>query len=125
MSRITIIETGLVTEPSRARYGSYPQMFERMIRGADVTADIETVSIVNGDPLPKPDRLQAILITGSSAGVYDEFDWIAPLEEFVRQAYSSEIPMVGVCFGHQLMAQALGGVVRKIRQGLGHWAARL
>jgi GMP synthase-like glutamine amidotransferase len=119
MSRITIIETGLVSERPRARYGSYPQMFERMIRGADATAAIETVSIVNGEPLPNPDALQAILITGSSAGVYDSFDWIAPLEDFVRGAYASQIPMVGVCFGHQLMAQALGGVVRKSEKGWG------
>lgn len=119
MSRITIIETGLVTEPSRTRYGSYPQMFERMIRAADATAGIETFSILNGEPLPKPDTLQAILITGSSAGVYDTFDWIAPLEAFVRDAYADRIPMVGVCFGHQLMAQALGGTVRKSEKGWG------
>jgi len=119
MSRITIIETGLVGEPSRTRYGSYPEMFERMIRASGATADIETVSIISGEPPPKIDSLQAILITGSSAGVYDSFDWIAPLEDFVRGAYARQIPMVGVCFGHQLIAQALGGTVRKSEKGWG------
>jgi GMP synthase-like glutamine amidotransferase len=119
MSHITIIETGLVGKPHRARYGTFPQMFQRMIRAADASARFETVSIVNGEPLPKPDTLQAILITGSAAGVYDEVDWIAPLEDFVRSAYTSRIPMVGVCFGHQLMAQALGGTVRKSDKGWG------
>ncbi len=119
MSRITIIETGLVSEPTRGRYGSFPQMFERMIRAADASIHLETVSLIKGEPLPKPDSLQAILITGSSAGVYDKLDWIAPLENFVRNAYVRQIPMVGVCFGHQLMAQALGGMVRKSEKGWG------
>lgn len=119
MSRITIIETGLVSERTRARYGSFPQIFERMVRAADPSVHFETVSIVNGEPLPNPDKLQAILITGSPAGVYDKLDWIAQLEEFVRGAYASEIPMVGVCFGHQLMAQALGGIVQKSDKGWG------
>ena len=119
MSRITIIETGLVRERNRERHGSYPQMFQRMIRAADASIDFDVVSIVSGVPLPNPDTLQAILITGSSAGVYDKLDWIAPLEDFVRAAYANQIPMVGVCFGHQLMAQALGGTVRKSEKGWG------
>ncbi|HLZ04065.1 MAG TPA: type 1 glutamine amidotransferase [Bradyrhizobium sp.] len=119
MSRITIIETGLVSKRDRTRYGSFPEMFERMIRAEDASIDFDIVSIVNGQPLPNPDTLQAVLITGSAAGVYDKLDWIAPLEEFVRNAYASQIPTVGVCFGHQLMAQALGGTVRKSEKGWG------
>jgi GMP synthase-like glutamine amidotransferase len=119
MPRITIIETGVVSEPTRARFGSFPQMFERMIRAADASVELETVSIINGEPLPDPATLPAILLTGSPAGVYDELDWIAPLEEFVRAAYAAKTPMAGICFGHQLMAQALGGIVRKSDKGWG------
>ena len=119
MPRITIIETGFVNERNHARYGSYPQMFQRMIRAADASTDFDVVSIASGEPLPDPNALQAILITGSSVGVYDKLDWIAPLEDFVRNAYAGQIPMVGVCFGHQLIAQALGGVVYKSEKGWG------
>lgn len=119
MPRITIIETGLVGAPYRERHGSYPQMFERMIGAEDATIGCDIVSVVRGEPLPEPDTLQSILITGSPAGVYDEFDWIEPLEAFVREAYARKTPMVGVCFGHQLIAQALGGAVRKSEKGWG------
>jgi GMP synthase-like glutamine amidotransferase len=119
MRRITIIETGLVPPQWRARHGSFPQMFERMIRAADASVAFDLVSVATGEPMPEPKSLQAILITGSAAGVYDGLDWIAPLEAFVRDADAQRKPMVGVCFGHQLIAQAMGGVVRKSEKGWG------
>ena len=119
MPHVTIIETGLVGPKNRERHGSYPQMFEAMIRAADRSVTFNTVSIPAGERLPEIDALEAILITGSSAGVYDEFDWIAPLEDFVRVAHDKKVPMVGVCFGHQLIAQALGGTARKSEKGWG------
>ncbi|MCP4615093.1 MAG: type 1 glutamine amidotransferase [Bradyrhizobium sp.] len=119
MAHVTIIETGLVSPKNRERHGSYPQMFETMIAAADPSVTFNTVSIPAGEPLPGADAVAAILITGSAAGVYDGFDWIAPLEDFVRVAHETKVPMVGVCFGHQLIAQALGGVVRKSEKGWG------
>jgi GMP synthase-like glutamine amidotransferase len=119
MPRITILETGLVSPKNRELHGSYPQMFEHLIGAADATVTFNTVSVSAGEPLPDLKGLEAILITGSPAGVYDPFDWIAPLEEFVRTAHDNKVPMVGVCFGHQLIAQALGGTVRKSEKGWG------
>ena len=119
MSRITIIETGLVSPKTRELHGSYPQMFEHMIGVADASVTFNTVSIPAGEPLPDIEELEAILITGSAAGVYDTLDWIAPLEGFVRTAHDNKVPMIGVCFGHQLIAQALGGTVRKSEKGWG------
>jgi GMP synthase-like glutamine amidotransferase len=119
MPKITIIETGVIPAKARERHGSFPDMFERMIAAADSEASYETVRLADGEALPDPATLQAILITGSAAGAYDDLDWIAQLEGFVRAAYDKRIPMVGVCFGHQLMAQALGGTVRKSDKGWG------
>ena len=67
--------------------------------------------------LPDPGNHDAVLITGSPAGVYDDFPWIEPLMDFIRTAKDSK--MVGVCFGHQVMAEALGGHVEKSDKGWG------
>ena len=119
MPKITIIETGLISPKTRARHGSFPQMFERLIGEADTSASFATIRLMDGEVPPDPESLEAILITGSAAGVYDDLDWIAPLERFVRTADQSRIPMAGICFGHQLIAQALGGTVRKSEKGWG------
>ena len=71
MARITIIETGQVPQKYRERHGSFPDMFERMVRAEDPSAEIDIVSIPNGDALPDPRNLDAVLITGAAAGVYD------------------------------------------------------
>ncbi|VIO70569.1 GMP synthase [glutamine-hydrolyzing] [Bradyrhizobium ivorense] len=119
MPRITIMEAGLVSPELRERHGSYPQMFERMIRAVDESIDFDVVEIAAGEPVPDATGLEAILITGSSAGVHERLVWIPPLEDLVRAAYVRKVPMVGVCFGHQLIAQALGGIVRKSENGWG------
>jgi GMP synthase-like glutamine amidotransferase len=119
MPNITIVETGVISPKTRARHGSFPQMFERMISEADASASFATVRLIDGEALPDPENLEAILITGSAAGVYDDLDWITLLERFVRVAYETRVPMAGICFGHQLMAQALGGTVRKSEKGWG------
>jgi GMP synthase-like glutamine amidotransferase len=119
MARITIIETGHIPRKYRERHGSFPDMFARMIRAADPSVTFDVVSIPDGEALPDARGLEAILITGAAAGVYDGLDWIAPLEEFVRTAHANRTPLVGVCFGHQLIAQALGGTVRKSEKGWG------
>jgi GMP synthase-like glutamine amidotransferase len=119
MLKITIIETGVISPKTRAQHGSFPQMFERLIGEADASATFATVRLMDGEALPDPENLDAILLTGSPAGVYDDLDWIAPLERFVRAAYGAGTPMAGICFGHQLIAQALGGTVRKSEKGWG------
>lgn len=117
--KLTIIETGLVPEPIREAFDDYPAMFRQLLRAADPELEFETISVIRGESLPDPASLQAILITGSPAGVYDDDPWIAPLKEFIRRAADAGVPQIGICFGHQVMAEALGGKVVKSEKGWG------
>jgi len=117
--KLTIIETGLVPEPIRASFVDYPCMFRALVRASDADIEFETVSVIKGEVLPDPGALDAVLITGSPAGVYDRDPWIAPLMDFIRSAADACVPQVGICFGHQIMAEALGGKVIKSPKGWG------
>ena len=112
--KLAILETGRPPGDLAERFGDYPAMVQAMLGDRFET---ETFDVAAGELPPAPADHQAYLITGSPAGVYDSLPWIAPLCDFVRAA--SHTPMVGICFGHQLMAQALGGKVEKSDKGWG------
>lgn len=115
--KIGIIECGPVPAPLQAKYISYPAMFAAQLTPLLPGASFTTVSVVNGETLPAADALDAWLIPGSRYGVYDDLPWIEPLKGFIREAAQLKRPMAGVCFGHQIIAEALGGKVEKAAQG--------
>lgn len=115
--KIGIIECGPVPAPLQDTYISYPAMFAAQLGALLPGAGFETISVVNGEPLPAPDALDAWLIPGSRHGVYDDLPWIEPLKDFIRDAAKLKRPMAGVCFGHQIIAEALGGKVEKAAIG--------
>jgi GMP synthase-like glutamine amidotransferase len=117
--KLTIIQTGDVPLPLRPRFGAYPPMFERMFAEAGQGFEYEAIRVFDGVPFPEAHRVEAILITGSAAGVYEDHAWLDPLRAFIRAAYAANTPMLGICFGHQIMADALGGEVRKSDKGWG------
>ena len=116
--KLTLIQPTDVPEPLRERFGPYNEMFHRLFARDGFT--FETVQLSAGMSLPDPASLDAVLITGSSAGVYDNhLPWMEPLRQFIRGAYANRTPMLGICFGHQIIADALGGDVRKSEKGWG------
>ncbi len=112
--RLAILETGRPPGDLAKRFGDYPSMFRRMLGDG---FDIDAIDIASGELPPDPSAHQAYLITGSPAGVYDSLPWIDGLCRFIRAAKDSKI--VGICFGHQIMAEALGGRVEKSDKGWG------
>jgi GMP synthase-like glutamine amidotransferase len=111
--KLAILETGRPPAPLAEQFGDYPSMFERMLGSG---FEIESFDVASGE-LPEPAAHSAYLITGSPAGVYEPLPWIAPLCEFIRS--TDQAKMVGICFGHQVMAEALGGKVEKSDKGWG------
>lgn len=111
--RVAILETGRPPGGLAERFGDYPAMISRLLGPGFTTERFD----VQAGQLPAPGDHEGLLISGSPAGVYEPLQWIAPLCAFIRSAAST--PMVGLCFGHQAMAQALGGQVEKSDKGWG------
>ena len=112
---VGILETGRPPGDLAARFGDYPAMFADLLGPGFGTTTYD----VAARALPaRPEAHRAYIITGSPAGVYENLPWIEPLKAFLRNA-KENAKLVGVCFGHQLMAEAFGGKVEKSRKGWG------
>jgi GMP synthase-like glutamine amidotransferase len=112
--KLVVLETGRPPGDLANEYGDYPAMFAQMLGDG---FDIATFDVAAGHLPTEPSAISAYLITGSPAGVYEPLPWIEPLSDFIRKANGNK--MVGVCFGHQVMAEALGGRVEKSGKGWG------
>ncbi len=112
--KLAFLETGRPPGDLAARFGDYPAMFERLL-GADF--DYARYDADAGALPSSPGDHDAYLITGSPAGVYEPLPWLAPLSDFIRAADRQKL--VGICFGHQIVAEALGGRVEKSAKGWG------
>ncbi|MFL0797677.1 MAG: GMP synthase [Cellvibrionaceae bacterium] len=117
--KLGILETGRPPELLMAKHGSYADMFkaglERIRAGFQFT-----VYPVLENQFPKSIHEQdGWLITGSKCSAYEKQSWILTLEEFIRELDEHRIPTTGICFGHQIIAQALGGKVEKYSGGWG------
>ncbi|AXC48388.1 type 1 glutamine amidotransferase [Paracoccus suum] len=115
--RIGILKAGQSPDMTRAEFGDYDNMFEVMLAGRGFTFDSYHVEAMEFPA--SVHAAEAWLITGSRHGVYEDHAFIPPLEDFIRRAYEAAVPMVGICFGHQIIAHALGGKVEKFAGG---WA---
>jgi GMP synthase-like glutamine amidotransferase len=112
--KLAILETGRPPGDLVRRFGDYPAMMTRMLGGE---FEIDTFDVAAGQFPADPSDYEAYLVTGSPAGVYDPLPWIESLKQFLRDA--GDRKLVGICFGHQIMAEAFGGHVEKSDKGWG------
>jgi GMP synthase (glutamine-hydrolysing) len=115
--KIGILQTGHAPEALLPESGDYDAMFARLLAGHGF--DFETFAVVEGVFPDSAEACDGWLITGSRHGAYEDHAWIPPLEALIREIAASGRPLIGVCFGHQIIAQALGGRVEKFAGG---WA---
>jgi GMP synthase-like glutamine amidotransferase len=111
--KIGILQADDVLPQLATQYGEYPVMFQQLLQAANVRNDISLEFVtyaVNAGIYPSEiDEVDAYILTGSKSSVYEDALWITQLAEFVRVLHSRKKKLVGICFGHQMVAHALGG----------------
>ena len=112
---IGILVTGEPPDALRPRWGGYDDMVRTMLGDR---RSYRSYDVPGGELPAHPADCEAYVITGSAASVYDDLPWIPPLFDFLR-AVRGHAKLVGICFGHQAMAQAFGGAVEKSPKGWG------
>ncbi len=115
--KIGILQTGHAPDNMLDTMGDYDSIFQEVLAGHGF--DFDNYAVVDSQFPSGAEAADGWLITGSKHGTYENHSWIPPLEDLIRDIVARELPLIGVCFGHQIIAQALGGKVEKFDGG---WA---
>jgi len=113
--KIGILQTGHLPDDMRAAHGDYAAMFANLFDGRGYSYVV--FNVVDMEFPDSLDAADAWLVTGSKHGIYEDHAFIAPLEDLLRAIRDKGAPLVGICFGHQIIAQAFGGHVEKFAGG--------
>ena len=99
-----------------ARRGHYPEIIREGI-GDAWTGDVRVIDVRTDEALPAADAVAGIVVTGSSHSVTEQLPWMKRAGAYLRAASEDGVPVLGLCFGHQLIADAFGGKVLKNPRG--------
>lgn len=117
--KIGVLRTGPVADELVEGFGEYDRVFADYLGPSNPDFSFHGWCVYEGDLPTAPGEADAWIISGSKFGVYEDHDWIEPLKAFIRQVADSQTPLIGICFGHQIMAEALGGRAIKFQGGWG------
>lgn len=117
--RICILENGRTPDDLIDEFGSYPKMIDKWLSPFLPEATFTYISPVRGEKLPAPDDFEGFILTGSKHSTYERSPWMIGLIALLQQLRQKHIPVFGICFGHQIMADAYGGLNAKSNKGWG------
>ncbi|KAF4558726.1 type 1 glutamine amidotransferase [Pseudomonas sp. CES] len=117
--KICVIENGKTPDDLIEKFGSYPEMIANWIKPSLPEAQFTFVSAVAGEKLPRPYEYDGYILSGSKFSTYEQAPWMLALIAFLQQLRANKIPVFGICFGHQIMADAFGGITAKSPRGWG------
>lgn len=107
--RYSVLKAGTAPRGTRERLGDYGELFIDLL--AEPGQDWAVHDVEHGSFPEQPEAWAAFVVTGSPASTYDDTPWVRELERFLRGALARGTPVLGICFGAQMVAQALGGRV--------------
>lgn len=116
---IGLLQCDHVNEQFRHVAGDYPELFTALFQKNAPEVHLQVYDVCHGQLPQQPDECDGYVTTGSRYSAYDDEPWIHQLAEFIRTLHAHRTKLVGVCFGHQMIAQALGGSVKKSDRGWG------
>ena len=117
--RIGILEADTLEPDIKEKYGSYAEMFQRLLLSVDDQLEIKVYPVIEGKYPENMDECDAYLITGSKSSAYDNEPWIKHLRDYILALHKHRSKLIGICFGHQIIALSLGGLTKKSEKGWG------
>lgn len=117
--RIALLQCDHVSPELKSRFGDYSDFFIRLFQNQAIAVTLDVFDVQQGEFPENMDDYAGFLSTGSRCSVYDDEPWIKAFQAYVRKLYQQERKFIGICFGHQMMAEALGGKCRRTPNGWG------
>lgn len=117
--KLCILENDSLDPAVEHLYTGYGAMFERLLRAAGATGEFDIFNTVKGECPDSFDVYDAVLLTGSKADSFSQEPWVLALKDKVQELLAAKKKLIGICFGHQLVALCLGSKVGRAPQGWG------
>ena len=108
-----------IDDADRDQYGAYTGMFQNALDPGSDEIHLTAIRCFEGEALPQPGKFDGYVISGSRYSAYDDLSWIKSLQRFIVDCWEKNVRVVGICFGHQLIAHTLGGRASRAESGWG------